>query len=69
MGALRSSLNFFQDYFMNLDWRLSLHRDTLYFVETLAPPKVRKIAKNLLRSTYRGPGSTHSRGRHARIRI
>ena len=61
MGPCHPELNFFQKYFADLDSRLSLAWDTLYFLDSLAAPKVRKFAKNLLRRTRRGPSGTTDR--------
>jgi len=68
MGSLQSDLNFFQDFSADLDSRLSLPWDTLYFLESLATLKVRKFAKNHLRRTRRGPRGNTDGGRQLGVR-
>ena len=69
MGSLHFQLNFFQNSFTNLDSRVSLGWDTLYFLDSLAPSKVWKFAKDLHRSTCRSPGRTNNLCCQAGIRI
>jgi len=69
MGTLHSHLNFFPDLSVNFALALSLLRDSLYFLDSLATPKVRKFAKTLLRCTCRSPGRAYNIYRQASFRI
>jgi hypothetical protein len=61
MGSLHRDANFPENSGVDLDSRLSLIWDTLYFLDSLTAAKVRKFAEITLRRTRRGPGgSTNS---------